>query len=151
MGIIKKILKQDDKQDAVEMKKEKTSNVNDKDVLVSDKKVEPKKEEAKKEKKSKKKDDTDAYKILERPLVTEKATDLVMLNKYIFAVPRSATKAEISKKIINVYGVKPVKVNILNVSGKKVRFGRRFGKKKDWKKAIVTLHAEDKIEIYEGV
>jgi large subunit ribosomal protein L23 len=98
-----------------------------------------------------KKDDPSAYKYLIEPQITEKATDLMQLNKYSFIVPISANKAEVAKKIMNVYGVKPVKVNLIRKRGKKVRHGRKFGRTKDFKKAIITLNPSDKIEIYEGV
>ena len=49
-----------------------------------------------------------------------------------------------------VYGIKPIKINILKITGKKVRFGRSFGKRKDWKKAVVTLPAGQTIQLYEG-
>ncbi|NQT50038.1 50S ribosomal protein L23 [Candidatus Kuenenbacteria bacterium] len=98
-----------------------------------------------------KRDDPQAYKVLIRPLVTEKATDLADLNKYCFVVPISTNKSEVAKKIINVYGVKPVKINFIRQKGKRVRHGRTFGKTKDYKKAIITLALEDKIDLYEGV
>ncbi len=93
-----------------------------------------------------------AYKILVKPLITEKAsvqgTDE---NKYFFEVKKDANKIEIAKAINDVYGVKPVSVNIMRVGGKKVRRGRTFGKRKDWKKAIVTLKKGESIKVYEGV
>jgi len=96
-------------------------------------------------------DDVKAYKLLLKPVITEKATDLAAMNKYVFAVPVSATKSEVSKKIKNVFGVKAIKINMIKKSGKNVRYGRRAGRTKNWKKAIVTLAEGDKIEIYEGV
>lgn len=95
--------------------------------------------------------DVNAYKILKRPLITEKVTELTQLNKYVFEVPVKTSKSEVAKAIQNVYGVKPIKVNVINVSGKKVRRGRRFGKTRDWRKAVITLAAGDSIEVYEGV
>lgn len=105
----------------------------------------------KKTKKSEKKNDPDAYKMISYPLVTEKATDLVQFGKYVFVVPVSANKQEVTKKIASIYGVTPIKVNIIKKRGKKVRHGRSFGTTKDFKKAIVTVGPEDKIEVYEGV
>lgn len=101
--------------------------------------------------KNKKRVDSDAYKILLHPVITEKATDLTSLNKYIFAVPLTANKSEIKKKVENVYGVTPVKINIIKKEGKNVRYGRTRGRTKSWKKAIITLNSKDKLEIYEGV
>ncbi len=99
----------------------------------------------------KKKQDSDAFRILSAPVITEKATDLAQVGKYIFAVPVKATKSQVIEKIENVYGVSPLKVNMIYVTGKKVRRGRQWGKRNDWKKAIVTLPAGEKLEIYEGV
>jgi large subunit ribosomal protein L23 len=92
-----------------------------------------------------------AYKILAKPLVTEKVSNLGALNKYVFAVAVSANKIEIAKAVKEIYGIKPVSVNIINKTGKKARYGRVGGKRKDWKKAIVTLPAGQTIKVYEGV
>lgn len=92
-----------------------------------------------------------AYRILLKPLVTEKATNLGVLNKYVFAVSQKANKIEIAEAIEAVYGVRPVKVNIMRAEGKTIRSGRTFGRRKDWKKAIVALPAGKTIKIYEGV
>ncbi len=93
----------------------------------------------------------EAYRILIKPLITEKATHLVTQNKYSFAVAKSVNKNEVKKAIEGLYGVEPIDINIINVRGKFVRYGRTFGKKKNWKKAIITLKPGDKIDIYEGV
>lgn len=92
-----------------------------------------------------------AYKILVKPLVTEKVSNLGVLNKYVFVVARDANKIEVAKAIREIYGVKPVGVNVIKMSGKKARYGRINGRRKDWKKAIVTLPAGQTIKIYEGV
>ncbi len=92
-----------------------------------------------------------AYKIIVKPLVTEKVSNLGAMNKYVFAVATSANKIEVAKAIKEVYGIKPVGVNIIKIEGKKARYGRISGKRKDWKKAIVTLPAGQTIKIYEGV
>ncbi|MFA4833915.1 MAG: 50S ribosomal protein L23 [Patescibacteria group bacterium] len=92
-----------------------------------------------------------AYRILLKPMVTEKATNLGVLNKYVFAVSPKANKIEIAQAIEAVYGVKPVGVNIMRAEGKTVRSGRTFGRRKDWKKAIVALPAGKTIKVYEGV
>jgi len=92
-----------------------------------------------------------AYKVLVKPLVTEKATDLGNLNKYIFMVDCDANKVEVAKAITAIYGIKPLSVNIINNKGKKITRGRIAGKRKDWRKAIVTLPKGKSISIYEGV
>lgn len=92
-----------------------------------------------------------AYRVLVKPLVTEKAANLGALNKYVFAVAPRANKIEIAKAINEVYGIKPESINIIKVKGKNVRQGRRTGKRKDWKKAVITLPQGKSINIYEGV
>ena len=92
-----------------------------------------------------------AYRVLLRPLITEKASNLGVLNKYFFAVADEANKIEISKAVFNVYGIKPIAVNVVSMQGKKTRNGKIKGKRKDWKKAIVTLPKGKSINLYEGV
>lgn len=92
-----------------------------------------------------------AFRVLVKPLVTEKATELVSQNKYSFVVSREANKIEVTKAVYAVYGVKPVSVNVISMKGKAVTRGRIKGKRKDWKKAIVTLKKGESIKIYEGV
>jgi large subunit ribosomal protein L23 len=92
-----------------------------------------------------------AYKILVKPLVTEKAANLGISNKYVFAVNVGANKIEIAKSIEQVYGIKPLSVNVIRIEGKKARYGKTKGKRKDWKKAIVKLPAGKTIKVYEGV
>lgn len=103
------------------------------------------------EKPKKSKDTKDAYRILVRPLVTEKATEQGTQNKYVFEVNISSNKVQVKKAIKSVYGVDPVDVNIVRMRGKNVTYGRVSGKRKARKKAVITLKPGDKIEIYEGV
>jgi len=93
----------------------------------------------------------DSYRVLVKPLVTEKATNLGAHNKYAFVVSLKANKISVAKAIEDTYGVKPLKVNIANVSGKKVARGKIRGQRKDWRKAVVTLPQGKTIKIYEGV
>jgi len=92
-----------------------------------------------------------AFRILVKPLVTEKASVKASENKYFFEVAGKANKIEVAKAIFEVYGIKPLKVNIINHTGKKVRYGRTKGVRSDWKKAIVTLPEGKSINVYEGV
>lgn len=92
-----------------------------------------------------------AYRILIRPVISEKATIGVSLNKYVFEVAPDANKVEIKKAIKELYGIVPFSVNILNRSGKDVRFGRYEGRTKSIKKAVVTLKKGDSIKLYEGI
>ncbi len=92
-----------------------------------------------------------AYRILTKPLITEKATNLGGQNKYVFVVDINANKIEVAKAITEVYGVKPSSVNIVKMKGKQVSRGRIVGRRKDFKKAIVTLKKGETIKVYEGV
>lgn len=92
-----------------------------------------------------------AFRVLVKPLVTEKATELASVNKYVFVISKASNKIEVAKSIYAIYGVKPLDVNIISMQGKQVSRGRIKGKRKDWKKAIVTLKKGDSIKIYEGV
>lgn len=89
-----------------------------------------------------------AFRNLKAPLVTEKATILSSQNnQYVFKVAPQAGKIEIKKAIQDLYGVKVKRVNIINVPGKKRRLGRHEGWHSGYKKAIVFLAPEEKIEI----
>ncbi len=88
--------------------------------------------------------------IIIRPILTEKAERLRdEYNKYTFEVRLDATKPEIKKAIEELFKVRVLKVNTMIVKPKKKRvLGRinRYGETRKWKKAIVTVHPEDKIE-----
>ncbi len=89
---------------------------------------------------------------LVRPILTEKSLDLAKtLNKYTFEVKKDAGKFEIKKAIEKKYSVKVINVRIINTLGKKIRFSARRieGRRKNTKKAIVTLDKKDKIDIFE--
>ncbi|MDP3899512.1 MAG: 50S ribosomal protein L23 [bacterium] len=92
-----------------------------------------------------------SYKVIIKPLITEKATKLNTENKYVFEVARDANKISVAKAIESVYGIKPASVNIISLKGKVVRRGRITGRRKNWKKAIVALPAGKSIQVYEGV
>lgn len=91
------------------------------------------------------------YEVLRRPLITEKATLLKGGNKYVFEVAKEATKPQIKEAVEKAFKVKVVKVNIITVSGKTKRMGRREVTSPSWKKAIVGLEPENKITFFEGV
>lgn len=93
----------------------------------------------------------DAFRVLVKPLVTEKTARLAARGQYGFVVARSANKTVVADAVEAVYGIRPVSVNICRMRGKEVRFGQKVGRRKDWKKAIVTLPEGKKISIYEGV
>lgn len=89
----------------------------------------------------------DAYTIIKSPLRTEKGTNFLPLNKYLFWVEKSANKTEIKGALEEIYKVKVEKVNTVTVRGKNRRVRYVEGKTPDWKKAIVTLKAGDKIDL----
>ena len=92
-----------------------------------------------------------AHQIIIRPLITEKNTNLMALNKYSFEVERSANKMQIKQAIEAIFKVSVTAVHTMNVRGKLRRRGMRYGYTADWKKAIVTLAEGDRIELFEGV
>jgi large subunit ribosomal protein L23 len=83
--------------------------------------------------------DTIAHRVLLHPIVSEKTARIEPAGQYVFAVSTDANKVEIKKAIERHYRVHVSKVNVMNVSGKSVRYGRTFGKRSDWRKAYVTL------------
>jgi len=78
---------------------------------------------------------------------TEKGTDLLPLNKYIFLVDMKANKFQIKEAVEQIYKVKVTKVNVSLVSGKAKRVRHQLGRTSDWKKAIVTLKEGNSIEV----
>jgi len=91
------------------------------------------------------------FDVLQRPLITEKNTILQAQNKYAFEVAKEATKPQIQQAVEKAFRVKVINVNIIKVTGKTRRVGRRVYNTPPWKKAVVTLRAGDKIEFFEGV
>ncbi len=94
---------------------------------------------------------TEGKDVIIKPLVTEKTAILASSGKYVFVVRSDAGRIEIKNAIKKMFGVSPISVNIQNVKGKSVRFGRRIGRRSDWKKAIVSLKEGETINVYEGV
>jgi large subunit ribosomal protein L23 len=89
------------------------------------------------------------YDIIDTVRLTEKATLLAEKeNKYVFQVRPHASKVQIKQAIEKLFKKTVVSVNTCNYEGKKKRERTAaFGRKADWKKAIVTLKAGDKIEL----
>jgi len=87
---------------------------------------------------------------LVRPLITEKSTTgLASERTHAFEVAVDANKNRIKKAIEQFYGVKVDAVRTLVVRGKAKRFGRHYGKRKNWKKAYVTLAEGETINVFE--
>jgi large subunit ribosomal protein L23 len=93
----------------------------------------------------------EAQKIIRRPLITEKSTrQKDESSQYVFEVHRDANKIEIQSAVERLFKVKVLQVRTSNVMGKMKRLGRRYGKRPDWKKAIITLREGDRIDFFEG-
>lgn len=90
------------------------------------------------------------YQIIIRPLITEKNTNLMSLNKYSFEVATEASKPEIKKAVEDIFNVQVKAVHTMNVRGKQRRRGREFGYTRSWKKAVVTLADGNRIELFES-
>ena len=90
--------------------------------------------------------------IIIAPIVSEKSYALIEQNVYTFKVDPRASKPEIHDAIEEIFGVKVVKVNTLNRKGKTQRNRRsnRLGKRSDSKRALVTVAAGDRIELFES-
>ena len=91
----------------------------------------------------------EAYQILLRPLVTEKSMHQANHRKaFPFEVNPWATKEEIKAAAEELFGVRVKKVRTQNRLGKRRRYRFKMGRLSNWKKAIVKLHPEDKIEFF---
>lgn len=89
-----------------------------------------------------------AYQVIQKPVITEKAsTDTMQRNAYTFRVPLSANKAEIRDAVQRLFDVNVLSVNTLRVSGKRRVRGRTIGMTRSWKKAIVQLSPDSKIDV----
>lgn len=98
--------------------------------------------------------------VIKRPLITEKSTFEASgtiprgkragqpLNRYSFEVELRARKGEIAKAIEAIYSVRVVKVNTQTRKGQYFRTKFGPGKTSKWKKALVTLHADDRIDLF---
>ncbi len=94
----------------------------------------------------------DARSVIIRPVVSEKSYDLIEGNVYTFVVHNDANKTQIRQAVEEVFGVRVVGVNTLNRKGKRIRSRRTggFSARPTTKRAIVTVHADDTIDLFEG-
>ncbi|MBI2855793.1 MAG: 50S ribosomal protein L23 [Chloroflexi bacterium] len=91
------------------------------------------------------------FQVLRRPLITEKSTILQdEQNKYGFEVDPRANKEQVRQAVEAAFNVHVVTVNMATVKGKMKRFGPKLVRRPSWKKAVVSLKAGDKIQIFEG-
>lgn len=89
--------------------------------------------------------------IIKRPLITEKNTELMQDNKYVFEVDKRVNKIQIKQAVEEIFKVKVISVATLITHGRKVRFGQHYGRRPNFKKAVVQLKDGDKIELIQGV
>lgn len=85
------------------------------------------------------------------PITSEKSARLSSERTYVFSVKPSANKVQIASAFADLYGLQPVRVNILRMPAKTVRFGRRRGRQVAVKKAMITVPAGKSVQVYEGV
>lgn len=92
------------------------------------------------------------YRIIRRPIVTEKGSTLKDdNNQLVFEVSLDANKPEIRKAVEKIFKVTVLSVRTQNRQGKRKRMGRTTGRRRSWKKAVVTLKEGDRIDFFEGV
>ena len=91
------------------------------------------------------------YDIIKRPLDTEKTNiQKERFHQLSFEVDRRANRIEIRRAIEKIFNVKVSDVRTMQVKGKVKQRGRIVGKRRDWKKAIVTLMPGERIDFFEG-
>ncbi|MFO8049900.1 MAG: 50S ribosomal protein L23 [Desulfosudaceae bacterium] len=92
------------------------------------------------------------YDLIKRPINTEKTTiQKEMANQVTFEVDRRANRVEIARAVEYLFKTKVKSVRTMQIKGKKKRLGRFMGKRRDWKKAIVTLMPGERIDFFDGV
>jgi large subunit ribosomal protein L23 len=90
--------------------------------------------------------------VIVRPIVTEKSTAQAdERGVYAFMVAKDANKIEIRNAVEKLFDVKVSDVRTMNYRGKLRRVGRSLGKRAAFKKAVVTLADDGRIDVYEGV
>ena len=93
-----------------------------------------------------------AHEIIRRPLITEKTSiQKEVANQVTFEVDRGANRIEIKKAVEKIFNVNVTGVRTMQVKGKTKQRGRILGKRRSWKKAVVTLAPGDRIDFFEGV
>lgn len=88
--------------------------------------------------------------ILLAPVISEKSYGLIEENKYTFLIRPDANKTQIKIAVEQIFDVKVLSVNTINRQGKRKRTRYGIGKRKDTKRAIVTVAEGDRIEIFGG-
>ena len=88
--------------------------------------------------------------VIIRPIVSEKSYALLNANKYTFRVHDRAHKTQIRQAVEEIFGVRVLEVRTMSVKSKPKRRGYTSGRSRSWKKAVVQLHPDDHIELFEG-
>jgi large subunit ribosomal protein L23 len=88
--------------------------------------------------------------VLKRPVISEKSFTSAEASKYVFLVEKDATKQEVEKAVETAFKVNVIDVNTIIMKGKVKRFGKKIGRRKDYKKAIVTLKKGETIDEFKG-
>ena len=91
-----------------------------------------------------------ARQVIIRPVISEKSYALLAANKYTFRVNERANKTQVRQSVEDIFGVRVTGVRTAWVKPKPKRRGFRSGTRRQWKKAVVTLHPDDAIELFEG-
>jgi large subunit ribosomal protein L23 len=92
------------------------------------------------------------YEIIKRPVITEKTSIQKEDHRQVtFEVDRRANRVEIRRAVERLFNVRVAAVQTAQVKGKVKQRGRIVGKRRDWKKAIVTLAPGERIDFFEGV
>lgn len=91
-----------------------------------------------------------ARQVILRPVISEKSYALLAANKYTFRVHEGSNKTQVRQAVEEIFGVRVTGVSTAWVKSKPKRRGFTKGHRRRWKKAIVTLHREDSIELFEG-
>ena len=91
-----------------------------------------------------------ARSVVIRPVISEKSYALLAANKYTFRVHPQAHKTQVRQAVEEIFGVRVLDVRTMSVKSKPKRRGWTSGKTRAWKKAVVQLHPEDTIELFEG-
>ena len=91
------------------------------------------------------------YDLIRRPVITEKSSiQKEQNNQVTFEVDPNANRIEIQRAVEKIFNVKVSDIRTMHVRGKTKRRGRILGKRRSWKKAVVTLMPGERIEFFEG-
>ncbi len=88
--------------------------------------------------------------VIIRPVISEKSYELLSAGKYSFRIHPRAGKVAVRQAVEDIFDVRVRDVRTMNVKSKPKRRGWTSGKTRQWKKAVVQLHPDDTIELFEG-